>query len=102
MVSDLPTAVTVFNDRCASGILDVFARAGVRVPGDVSVVGFDDSRLARLAHIDLTTIAQDTATMARLAVGKAIGRIEGASAVRESVVPPRLVVRGTAQLISVG
>jgi DNA-binding LacI/PurR family transcriptional regulator len=96
LLDDPPTAVTVFNDRCATGVLDVLARHGRKVPGDVSVVGYDDSRLARLAHVDLTTIAQDTGTMTRLAVRRAIDRIEGtAVARREVVVPPRLVVRGT-------
>jgi DNA-binding LacI/PurR family transcriptional regulator len=96
LLDDVPTAVTVFNDRCATGVLDVLVRHGRAVPGDVSVVGYDDSRLARLAHVDLTTIAQDTGTMTRLAVGRAIDRIEGAAVDRrEVVVPPRLVVRGT-------
>jgi DNA-binding LacI/PurR family transcriptional regulator len=96
LLDDLPTAVTVFNDRCATGVLDVLTRAGVKVPGDLSVVGYDDSRLARLAHINLTTIAQDTATMAKLAVGRAIDRVERLPITRrEIVVPPHLVVRGT-------
>ena len=91
-----PTAVTVFNDRCATGVLDVLRGAGVSVPGDVSVVGFDDSRLARLSHVDLTTIAQDAATMTELAVARAVSRLEGTETDgREQVVPPRLVVRGT-------
>jgi DNA-binding LacI/PurR family transcriptional regulator len=96
LLDDLPTAVTVFNDRCATGVLDVLTRAEVHVPRDVSVVGYDDSRLARLAHINLTTIAQDTVTMTRLAVARAIDRVEGSPVtLREIVVPPRLVVRGT-------
>ncbi len=91
-----PTAVTVFNDRCATGVLDVLRGAGVAVPGDMSVVGFDDSRLARLSHVDLTTIAQDAATMTELAVARAVARLDGtAVGEREQVVPPRLVVRGT-------
>ena len=91
-----PTAVTVFNDRCATGVLDVFSRSGLRVPDEVSVVGYDDSRLARLTHINLTTIAQDTTTLTRLAVARAIDRIEGSTVTRrEVVVPPHLVVRGT-------
>jgi DNA-binding LacI/PurR family transcriptional regulator len=91
-----PTAVTVFNDRCATGVLDVLRGAGVRVPGDMSVVGFDDSRLARLSHVDLTTIAQDAATMTELAVSRAVARLEGTTTgEREQVVAPRLVVRGT-------
>ena len=95
-VGGRPTAVVVFNDRCATGVLDVFARRGLRVPADISVVGYDDSHLARLAHIDLTTVAQDAATMSRLAVARAIDRIEGVDVPhRDAVVPPRLVVRGT-------
>ncbi|MFF5076302.1 LacI family DNA-binding transcriptional regulator [Actinoplanes sp. NPDC000266] len=93
---EAPTAITVFNDRCATGVLDVLIRAGVRVPEDISVVGFDDSHLARLAHVDLTTIAQDVATMTRLAVARAVERIDGAEVSRRGiVVPPHLVVRGT-------
>jgi DNA-binding LacI/PurR family transcriptional regulator len=96
LLDDPPTAITVFNDRCATGVLDVLGRHGLRVPDDVSVVGYDDDRLARLAHIDLTTMAQDTATMSRYAVARAIERIEGsAGARRDAVVPPHLVVRGT-------
>ena len=91
-----PTALTVFNDRCATGVLDVLRGAGVEVPAAMSVVGFDDSRLARLSHVDLTTIAQDVETMAARAVGRAVERIEGVQVGRrEVVIAPRLVVRGT-------
>ncbi len=92
----LPTAVTVFNDRCATGLLEVLRTSGVDVPGDVSVVGFDDSRLARLSFVDLTTIAQDVALLSRLAVDRAIARAQDETVLsREQVVPPRLVVRQT-------
>jgi DNA-binding LacI/PurR family transcriptional regulator len=91
-----PTAVLAFNDRCATGVLDTFLRAGLPVPGEISVVGFDDSHLARLAHIDLTTVAQDVRRLARLAVGRAIARLEGEPASgADTVIAPRLVVRGT-------
>jgi DNA-binding LacI/PurR family transcriptional regulator len=92
-----PTAVTVFNDRCATGVLEVLRREGVAVPGDVSVVGFDDSSLARLSHVNLTTVAQDTGRIAALAVDRAIARLEGGAEPegREQVVAPRLVVRAT-------
>jgi DNA-binding LacI/PurR family transcriptional regulator len=96
LLDDPPTAVTVFNDRSATGVLDVLGRGGVRVPDDISVVGYDDSRLARLAHLDLTTIAQDSPALTRLAVARAIDRIEGSAVAHRSVViRPRLVVRGT-------
>ncbi|MFJ2556077.1 MULTISPECIES: LacI family DNA-binding transcriptional regulator [unclassified Streptomyces] len=91
-----PTAVLAFNDRCATGVLDTFLRAGVPVPGEVSVVGFDDSRLARLAHIDLTTVGQDVARLTREAVARVVGRLDGDPVPdRETVVAPRLVIRTT-------
>lgn len=95
-----PTAVLAFNDRCATGLLDTFLRAGVPVPAGISVIGFDDSRLARLAHIDLTTVGQDIPRMAGLAVGRAIARLEGEPADEpapgtETVIAPHLITRGT-------
>jgi DNA-binding LacI/PurR family transcriptional regulator len=60
------------------------------------VIGYDDSRLARLSHVDLTTVAQDTEQMTTLAVTRAIDRLNGTPvAHRELVIPPHLVVRGT-------
>ena len=94
--STLPTAVFAFNDRCALGVVDVLIRAGVRVPEEVSVVGFDDSPLAGLAHVDLTTVGQDTAALADLAVARAIQRIDDpVLVVTDRVCEPRLVVRGS-------
>ena len=96
LLADLPTAVVTANDRSAIGLLDVFVRAGVRVPEDVSVVGFDDSSLARLAHIDLTTVSQEAPGQAARAVAAALERLDGGRVEpTESVLPPRLVVRGT-------
>ncbi len=92
----LPGAVTVFNDRCALGVLDVLRRAGRTVPGEVSVVGYDDSRIARLSSVDLTSVAQDVEQLTTLAVGRALARLDGTPVDRrELVVPPRLVVRST-------
>lgn len=94
--SALPTALFAFNDRCALGAVDVLIRAGVRVPEEVSVVGFDDSPLAGLAHVDLTTVGQDAAGLAAQAVSRAVARIDAPeTAVADTVCQPRLVVRGS-------
>ena len=96
LLADPPTAITVFNDRSATGVLDTLRRAGLDVPADISVVGYDDSSVARFRHIALTTVAQDAATLTELAVQRAIDRIEGQPAQhRELIVPPHLVIRGT-------
>ncbi len=92
----LPTAVIASNDRSAVGLLDAFTRRGVPVPGSVSVVGYDDSMLARLAHTDLTTVNQDARQQAERAIGLAVERLEGGrTAPRELVLTPHLVVRST-------
>ena len=92
-----PTAVICYNDRCAVGLMDVLIRAGIRVPDDISVVGFDNSHLARLSHISLTTVAQDVTEMAALTVRRLVARLEGGPAdlERENVLPPHLVIRGS-------
>lgn len=94
----LPTAVFAFNDRCALGVMDVLIRAGVAVPQRISVMGFDDSPLAGLAHVDLTTVRQDAAGLAGAAVGRLVERLDGDGAtsdVVDVVCEPTLVVRGS-------
>jgi DNA-binding LacI/PurR family transcriptional regulator len=92
----LPTAVFASNDRCAHGLLVTFIRAGVDVPGEVSVVGYDDSGVARLSFVDLTTVRQDVTQMAGLAVEALAERLDqGRTAARDIVLEPTLVVRGT-------
>jgi DNA-binding LacI/PurR family transcriptional regulator len=94
--SELPTAVLAGNDRCALGLLDVFTRAGVDVPGQLSLIGYDDSRLSDNPRIDLTTVHQDAAGLARHAVQLAVEMLEQKRSGPEDVVlEPRLVVRGT-------
>lgn len=92
----LPTAVAVFNDRCAVGLLDTLARAGVDVPAAVSVAGYDDSPLSRLAHVDLTTVSQDVPGTAEDVFDLLAERVDGGRDVaREVVRAPRLITRGS-------
>ncbi len=89
-----PTAVIAFNDRCATGAMAFAARDGHRVPQDLSIMGYDDSRLARIPHVQMTTVSQDAHELARAAVDLALEQIQGQPP-REIVVQPRLVVRET-------
>jgi DNA-binding LacI/PurR family transcriptional regulator len=92
----VPTAIFASNDRCAHGVLVTLVRAGLAVPGDVSVVGFDDSGVAQLSFIDLTTVRQDVALIAELAVQAIVERLdEGRITPTEKVIDPTLVIRGT-------
>ena len=74
---DLPSAVVTFNDRSAVGLLDALTRAGIRVPEQVSVVGYDDSPQAHWAHIELTTVSQEAGQQAKHAVAAAVDRLGG-------------------------
>ena len=91
-----PSAVACFNDHCALGVMDGLSRAGVRVPEDCAVAGYDDSPIASLAAVDLTSVSQEPARQAEWAVRAAVDRLEGVpDPPRESILEPRLVVRGS-------
>jgi DNA-binding LacI/PurR family transcriptional regulator len=91
-----PTAVVTFNDRVAVGLLDALSRVGLQVPRDVSIVGYDDSPLSRLAHVGLTTVSQNSSELTRHAVAAIVERLDGGRTDhREVVLLPHLVVRNT-------
>lgn len=93
---DRPTAVFTGNDLCANGLMEVLSRNGVRTPEEVSVVGYDDTRTAALSYVDLTTVHQDAAAMAEIAVRVCSERLdEQRSTGQDVVLTPALTVRGS-------
>lgn len=92
----LPSAILAANDRCAAGVLATLVRAGVRVPADVSVAGFDDSSIARLPYTQMTTVRHDPARLAGAALDAIVRRIDDpdATTVRH-LEPPLLIVRAS-------
>src|SRR6478735_601848 len=80
-----PSAIFAANDLIAFGALDAARRIGIRVPEDLSVVGFDDIDMAGWEAFNLTTVKQPLGTMGREAVGLLLERIAAA----EDAAPPR-------------
>ena len=92
----LPTAIVCSNDQAALGLSHTLAAAGVRIPADVSITGFDDSRIARLSFMNLTTVRQDPKEVGEAAIAAAISRITGTGVTGTEVfTSARLVVRGS-------
>ena len=93
---DPPTAIFAFNDFLAAGALDRLSDAGVSVPGEVSLVGFDNTFISALRYFSLTTINQPMLAMGRLAVETLLHRMSnGEGDTVRHTLQPELVVRGT-------
>ncbi|MFI9488527.1 LacI family DNA-binding transcriptional regulator [Promicromonospora sp. NPDC052451] len=87
------TAVLCGNDEIAIGLMRALTDRGVRVPEDVSVIGFDDQPLVTMWQPSLTTVDQDFEDLGQRAFGLLAGLIDGDNEVTSSVVVPQLVVR---------
>ena len=91
---DYPRAVFAENDLLALGVLQGVKECGLKVPGDVAVVGFDDIPFASFPEVQLTTVAQPKYEMGRQAVGVLLERIQAPLApVRRIFLEPQLIVR---------
>jgi DNA-binding LacI/PurR family transcriptional regulator len=89
------TAVTCYNDLTALGLLAEAARRGIRVPEDLSVVGFDDIPLSAFSIPPLTTIRQPKSEMGRVAVETCAEAIDSQNTGNRTL-EGQLVVRGSA------
>jgi len=96
--SPVPTAIFCYNDITAIGALSALKRHGLRVPEDVSLVGFDDIPFAQYVDPPLTTIHQPKDEMGRLAMKMLIDLLDGKK-VADVVVPGRLIERESTRAI---
>jgi DNA-binding LacI/PurR family transcriptional regulator len=99
-LGDRPTAILCFSDAIAQGVIRAIKDAGLRVPEDISVVGFDDNPISRRTSPALTTVRQDVDAKGRaaaaaltIAIDRAKTRPTGRG--RHLVLPTELVVRGS-------
>ncbi|GAA1142934.1 MULTISPECIES: LacI family DNA-binding transcriptional regulator [Microbacterium] len=89
------TAVFVANDQMALGLMHGLAERGIRVPDDVSVVGFDDVPDARHYLPPLTTVRQDFTLLGRLVIGELLSAIEGGETEERELIQPELKLRAS-------
>ena len=87
------TGLVCYNDQIALGVLESLRRLLIPVPGRMSVVGIDDSDLARLAVPKLTTVAHPRALLGRRAAGRLIELMEGGRLPFPDMMEPVLVMR---------
>ena len=71
------SAVVATTDIMAAGIMSAFKDMGIRIPGDISIVGYDDTALSRVLTPRLTTIRQDMRLKAGVAAGRILAMIKG-------------------------
>lgn len=90
---DRPTALICANDLMAIGALSYCRRAGLRVPEDVSVVGFDDLPIASLLTPSLTTVRQPARLLGMEAVKLLLGLVDGAEVASPPPSPVSLMIR---------
>jgi DNA-binding LacI/PurR family transcriptional regulator len=89
------TAVFAANDQMALGLMHALHERGIRVPHDVSVVGFDDVPDARHFVPPLTTVRQDFRALGSLSVSTLLAELEGDDVPRRTVLEPELIVRAS-------
>jgi len=90
-----PTALLAHNDVTAVAAMGLLARAGIRVPDDMSIVGYDNTRLAAMPQFDLTTVDQASERTGREAFSLLRERLDGREESRTVRLDPDLVVRGS-------
>ncbi len=92
---NLPTAVVCNNDQSALGLTHRLLQAGISIPAQVSVTGYDDT-VAKFPFMDLTTARQDPEDLAHFAVTDLVSRIRGEKYISETyLTPATLVVRSS-------
>lgn len=89
----LPDAVFVGNDQMALGLFRALTDRGLSIPGDVSIVGFDDVEGSRYFAPALTTVRQDFLALGQQCVDSLKSMIDGASVPRMSHIEPKLLIR---------
>ncbi|MCD2346200.1 LacI family DNA-binding transcriptional regulator [Clostridium guangxiense] len=99
-LKEIPTAVFAAADKIALGAIDALKDEGLSVPGDISIVGFDDIELARYVTPRLTTIRQNREEIGKTAVDLLVKQINGKTKLKiNKIIPVELIERNSCKRI---
>ncbi|OGS20357.1 MAG: hypothetical protein A2252_00440 [Elusimicrobia bacterium RIFOXYA2_FULL_39_19] len=87
------TAVFAANDFTAFGALQAIEEAGMKVPDDISIIGFDDSHFSKYLKVSLTTVRQNPVEIGKTAVEILFENIQNPAKYRRAIIPTELVIR---------
>jgi len=104
----VPTGIVCYNDELAMNILHVLRTKGLQIPEDVSIIGYDDSPLAEISEVKLTSILHPKSKMGKDAANKIIELIESKDINNEDALPdvesivyePEIVIRNSVRTIT--
>ncbi|WP_162356810.1 LacI family DNA-binding transcriptional regulator [Metabacillus mangrovi] len=98
MTENMPDAFIVFSDTVAIGVLSAFQEAGVKIPGDVSIISFDDLPIAQYTFPSLSTVKIHTEHMGASAVDLLMGELsEKTDFPRKVVIPYEIMIRNSSR-----
>ena len=91
----LPDAIFAYSDMTALKVLEAAEERGVRIPEDLSMVGYDNIAFGALPRIHLTTVSQHKYQQGQIAVERLLEKINGSRAHTEDILEPELIIRST-------
>jgi LacI family transcriptional regulator len=94
-VQERPTALFVANSEMTAGALSAPREQKIRIPDEISLVGFDDARWAQFSDPPLTIVAQPTSAMGKRSAELLLAMIQKEKETATEVFPPELVIRAS-------
>nr|WP_325300778.1 LacI family DNA-binding transcriptional regulator [uncultured Dysosmobacter sp.] len=91
----LPDAIFAYSDMTALKIMEAAEECGIRIPEDISLLGYDNISFAALPRIHLTTVSQHKFRMGEIAVERLLGQIRGNQERTVDLLRPELIIRST-------
>lgn len=95
----VPGAILAYSDHVALAILRALYERGLRVPEDISLIGFDDAASAGLPRVNLTSVAQRRCDLGALAVSRLMEKIGGNLHQTHDIFEPEIIVRGSCRAV---